>query len=210
MLRAARGLATDIFGRCGARGDEPRTIFYACDGRRRQHGRAAAAFDQVREELRADFSPDVYKSWLEGMEFAGYVDNMIYLRTPNTIARDWVRQNAQHVVEARMGRRLQAPSPITVEAVAQMPAALQTVEPSKARPQQRPIGPAAPLLHTFENYCTGEANRAAVNAARAIAEGNGKDVFSLVLLTARTAPVRPICSRRSPPRPRNASLRAFG
>jgi chromosomal replication initiator protein len=144
---------------------------------------AAAAFDQVREELRADFSPDVYKSWLEGMEFAGFIDNMIYLRTPNTIARDWVRQNAQHVVEARMGRRLQASSPITVEAVAQMPAALQTLEPSKTRQQQRPIGPNAPLLHTFENYCTGEANRAAVNAARAIAEGNGKDVFSLVLLT---------------------------
>ena len=40
-----------------------------------------------------------------------------------------------------------------------------------------------PLLHPFDNYCVGEANRAAVNAARAIAEGSGKEVFSLVLLT---------------------------
>lgn len=146
---------------------------------------AAAAFEQVREELRADFAPDVFKSWLEGMEFAGYLDDTIVLRTPNTVARDWVRQNAQHLVEARMGRRLQAPAPITVEAVAQMPAALRKAEPAKpgARPAPRPVGPAAPLAHTFDNYCVGEANRAAVNAARAIVEGSGKDVFSLVLLT---------------------------
>src|SRR5262245_1901059 len=81
---------------------------------------AASAFEHVREELRTDFTPDVYKSWLEGVEFAGYLDDTIYLRTPNTIARDWVRQNAQHLIEARMGRRLQASAPITVEAAAQM------------------------------------------------------------------------------------------
>lgn len=145
---------------------------------------AAAAFEQVREELHADFAPDVYKSWLEGMEFAGFLDGAIYLRTPNTVARDWVRQNAQHIVEARMGRRLQAPSPIKVEAVAQMPAALQKIDPAKTgRAQQRPIGPAAPLLHTFETFCVGDANRQAAIAARAIADGNGKEVFSLVLLT---------------------------
>ncbi len=143
---------------------------------------AAAAFDQVREELRADFAPDVYKSWLEGMEFAGLLDNVIYLRTPNTVARDWVRQNAQHLVEARMGRRLQASAAIAVEAVAQMPAELNSARPGRSS-QQRPAGPNAPLNLTFDNYCVGEANRAAVNAGRAIADGNGKEVFSLVLLT---------------------------
>lgn len=85
-----------------------------------------------------------------------------------------------------MSRLLSVSAPITVEAAAQLPADLMSAPANrqgKPAAAPRPIGPSAPLNQTFDNYCVGEANRAAVNAARAIADGNGKEVFSLVLLT---------------------------
>jgi chromosomal replication initiator protein len=145
---------------------------------------AVDAFALVSEELRADFSPDLYKAWLESVAFAGVGDGVVFLRAPTTVARDWVRQNAQHVIEARMSRHLNVSAPITVEAVAQLPGNLSTAPATpKGKAAPRVQGPSVPLTQTFDNYCVGEANRAAVNAARQIAEGNRNEVFSLVLLT---------------------------
>ncbi|MGE3867728.1 MAG: DnaA/Hda family protein, partial [Hyphomonadaceae bacterium] len=127
---------------------------------------------------------------LEGVTFAGVWDDTLYLRAPTTVVRDWVRQNAQHRIEARLQSRLETPLALVVEAAAQLPGPLRQAPPARApRPSgarptpQGAAAPQAPLNQTFESYCVGEANRAAVNAARAIAEGAGRDVFSLVLLT---------------------------
>lgn len=152
----------------------------------------AEAFAAVSEELRGDFAPDVYKSWLEALSFAGLTDEATYLRAPTTVARDWIRQNAQHLIESRMSRLLESPVVIKVEASSQLPTGLKVgvrpleangaASPAPLAKAAKPAGVQAPLQQTFDNYCVGEANRAAVNAARAIAEGNGREVFSLVLL----------------------------
>jgi chromosomal replication initiator protein len=151
---------------------------------RQELASAAAAFARVSEELRGDFSPEVYKSWLEALTFAGLTEEAAYLRAPTTVARDWIRQNAQHLIESRMSRLMELPVTIKVEAASHLPAGLDAKASAPvAKPAaDKPAGPQAPLQQTFENYCVGESNRAAVNAARAIAEGNGRDVFSLVLL----------------------------
>ena len=134
-------------------------------------------------------------SLLIGLSFAGLTDEAAYLRAPTTVARDWIRQNAQHLIESRMSRLLEAPVVIKIEASSHLPNGLKVgVRPvssgAASAPQAKPAkpaGPQAPLQQTFENYCVGEANRAAVNAARAIAEGNGREVFSLVLLAGAAA-----------------------
>ena len=100
---------------------------------------AAAAFATVSEELRGDFAPEVYKSWLEALSFAGFTDEPTYLRAPTTVARDWIRQNAQHLIESRMSRLLEAPITIKVEAAAQLPAALKAIRPSTVVPMPPPI-----------------------------------------------------------------------
>jgi chromosomal replication initiator protein len=153
----------------------------------------AEAFAAVSEELRGDFAPEVYKSWLEALSFAGLTEEATYLRAPTTVARDWIRQNAQHLIESRMSRLLESPVVIKVEASSQLPNGLRGtslvgIRPSagapapQAKAAPKATGPAASLQQTFDNYCVGESNRAAVNAARAIAEGNGREVFSLVLI----------------------------
>jgi chromosomal replication initiator protein len=145
----------------------------------------ADAFAAVSEELRGDFPPDVYKSWLEALAFAGHDEEVTYLRAPTTVARDWIRQNAQHLIESRMSRRLELAVTIKVEAAAQLPASLRGVpagEKAPPRTSAKASGPKGPLQLSFDNYCVGEANKAAVNAARAIAEGHSREMFSLVLL----------------------------
>jgi chromosomal replication initiator protein len=148
------------------------------------HAAAAAAFERVNEDLQAKFEPNVYKSWLAGLTFAGVLQDTLYLRAPSSVVRDWVRQNAQHVLEERFQAHLACSSLVMVEIAAQLPASLRDGAAPRSRgPATAGEGPQVPVSQTFENYCIGEANRAAVNAARAIADGNGRDVFSLVLLS---------------------------
>lgn len=145
---------------------------------------ASEAFASVKLELKAEFGAQEFKSWFEALTLAGDVDGVLYFCTPSPTARDWLVRNAQHRIEARLSSRVRLDAPIRIVTRDELPAALR----EQAAPASGPVAVAAPAeavghrtRGTFETFCEGPSNRAALLAARAVAEGDAA-AFPLVLI----------------------------
>jgi chromosomal replication initiator protein len=138
-----------------------------------------SAFFDIQSELRTKFGPEAYASYAQSLNYVGEESAALYFRSPTGVARDWLNRNGHDAIESALRQRLRAPVSITICVEADLPARLrgaaaQTADaPTSAAPASHASagGPLAPVNLTFETYCVGDANRAAVNAARVIVDG---------------------------------------
>lgn len=144
---------------------------------------AKTAFEFVKKELKAEFGEEEFRSWFLGLRFlAEHEDALIFL-THSVTARDWLRRNAQHRLEARLSSRISLKAPIRILTRDELPAVLDhdSAEPVEGAPPTAVSTDAGGRTQVFESFCIGESNRAAVMAARAVAAG-GAAAFPLLLL----------------------------
>lgn len=141
---------------------------------------AASAYELVRKELKAEFGEEEFRSWFAELRLLGEDGDALVFATPSATARDWLRRNAQHRLEARLSQhvRLDRATRILTESEAQAVFG-QAAPPPAAAPVSAPASPSGGA--SFESFCVGASNEGAYNAARAIARGEG-GAFPLVLL----------------------------
>lgn len=142
---------------------------------------AASAYELVRKELKAEFGEEEFRSWFAELRLAGEDGDALVFATPSATARDWLRRNAQHRLEARLSQhvRLDRATRILTEAEAQSVFGETAPPPTPTAPVAAPSG--ASNGASFETFCVGSSNEGAYTAARAIARGEG-GAFPLVLL----------------------------
>jgi len=129
------------------------------------------AFAEVQADLRSEQGTDAYKSWIEPLAYAGEEGGSLYFRAHTAVARDWLNRHAHDALEAGLRERLRLAAPVVISIEAELPQAVRAAA-AGVEPPAPPVNIASGA-QTFENFCLGDANRAAVCLARAIAEGNG-------------------------------------
>lgn len=150
----------------------------ALDGGEYLRSGAHAAFESVRAELRAEFGQEEYRSWFENLSLLAEHEGSLYFVTPSATARDWLRRNGLHRLEARLAARLALSGPIVIATPGDLPDALRE-RAEEATPSAELTAARGAFL--FDNFCVGPSNQAAFTAARAIAR-NDTAAFPLTLL----------------------------
>jgi chromosomal replication initiator protein len=139
----------------------------------------AAAFEDVQAELRGAHGVEAYRSWIEPMAYAGEMGGTLYFRAHGGVARDWLNRNVHDALENSLRTRLNVVSPVAICVEGDLPASLRGAA-TDAAAEPAASGGLAPVNQTFDTYCVGDGNRAAVFAARSVVDG-GSAASSLVL-----------------------------
>lgn len=140
---------------------------------------AASAYELVRKEIKAEFGEEEFRSWFADLRLVGEDGDALFFSTPSATARDWLRRNAQHRLEARLSQHVRLERAIRILTEAEAQAAFGGSAAAPAKPVAAPPAPANGA--SFETFCVGASNEGAYTAARAIARGEG-GAFPLVLL----------------------------
>ena len=157
----------------------------------------SAAWDHVRDVLRAEFGDAAFKSWLAPIELESISGTKAVISAPTRFMRDWVaRHYLDRILElfrdgegdvksvdlmVRSVARSATPAPShAAPPVDRNRAAPSSSAPVRARPSAKPHGSAranhddvsAPLdpRFTFDNFIVGKSNEFAYAAARRLAE----------------------------------------
>jgi chromosomal replication initiator protein len=143
---------------------------------------AAQAYERVRKELKAEFGEEEFRSWFAELRLVGEDEGALLFATPSATARDWLRRNAQHRIEARLCQHVALERALHIVTEAEAAARFGEAAPAPlAAPAAPAPAPAAALANTFASFCVGASNEGAYNTARAISRGEG-GAFPLVLL----------------------------
>jgi chromosomal replication initiator protein len=144
---------------------------------RRETGMGAMrAYELVRKELLTEFGTDFYRSYIEPLRLVAEWKGTILFKAGSAVARDRLRRQAQHRLEARMRAHAPACGPIEILLDSEMPEEVRDLAPAPANLVS--AKPAAtpgehPLSYTFDHFCVDQTNFRAVTVAQMIASGAG-------------------------------------
>ncbi len=139
-----------------------------------QAARVAAAWATVRDGLRRDVGARSFDHWLSGIRLGDYCpnDRAVALVLPSAFMANWVNSNFSD--RLTLGWRSALPEVRSVRIVAQE-GDVERLEPIAPPEKPAEIRAEPPFRFdpklTFSSFVTGDSNRIACNAARAIAEG---------------------------------------
>jgi chromosomal replication initiator protein len=144
----------------------------------------------VRKALQLEFGAEEYSSWLQELRLVGQLNGDWVFAAPRGVVRDWVELRAAHRLEALMANagapeghvRIVVEDDLrdTLNALIQPGANVTPLRPKAPDALEAPE-PAGGGGFTFENFCAGASNRAAINVAKAIAQGSAT-AFPIVLI----------------------------
>lgn len=145
------------------------------DGERRGvPEKVAIAWSAVRENLRLEVGARNFDHWLARVRLGDYcaVDRTVELVLPSSFLASWVASNFGD--RLNLAWRAMLPEVLTVRVVAQDED--DVTYAALPKPAELPAAPDAPLCRfdprqTFDQFVTGDANRMACNAARAVGGG---------------------------------------
>lgn len=143
----------------------------------------------VRKALQAEFGAEEYSSWLKELRLVGQLNGDWVFAAPRGVVRDWVELRAAHRLEALMANAgapeghvrivLEDDLRDTLSALIQPGANVTPLRPKLPDALEAPEP--VPGGFTFDNFCAGASNRAALNLAKAIAQG-AATAFPIVLI----------------------------
>ncbi|MBI1251405.1 MAG: hypothetical protein GC189_08030 [Alphaproteobacteria bacterium] len=140
---------------------------------------AQSAYQKVRRELSVECGQADFRSYIEPLRLIAQWEGAYVFLADNAVAASWVRRNALHRLDARLGAYAMLEQPSQVYARGELPELLQELLPLVAAEAPRPE-PAAdaepsrpdPLApYTFETFCEDASNARAVITAKMIASG---------------------------------------
>lgn len=133
---------------------------------------AALAYEMVRKELLGEFGADFFRSYIDPMALVAEWNGTLLFRTNSQVARDRLRQQVQHRLEARL--RVYDPTVGTVEILleSEIPEEVRALATARIE-EARPRAPSAQPSLTFETFCVDGSNHRAFTVAQMIAAGAG-------------------------------------
>ncbi|MGE0046101.1 MAG: DnaA/Hda family protein [Hyphomonadaceae bacterium] len=143
---------------------------------------AVRVYERVQRELLAEFGAEIFSSYLERLELAAQYNGVLLFTAPTYTARDWIRLQAQHRIEARLRAQMRLEEGIEIQVEADLP------EPVREFVRERRAGGAKPAIvvpmpafpgFTFETFQVDHSNHRAFTMMQMAAQGTG---FPLVLL----------------------------
>lgn len=147
-----------------------------------------AAFERVRRKLQDDWrQQEEYRAWIEPVRLLGLSQGSPVLVAPTSLARDWIKAHAAHLIEEFLSERVTLEGPLLIVTDQDVPDGARglfqpgmQVSPLRAEPQPIEAAPTA-SAQQFETFCVNAGNRAAYMLMRDVAEGAARD-FPLILL----------------------------
>lgn len=133
---------------------------------------AALAYEMVRKELLGEFGADFFRSYIDPMALVAEWNGALLFRTNSQVARDRLRQQVQHRLEARL--RVYDPSlgPVEILLESEIPEDVRALASARIE-EVRARTPAAQPAMTFETFCADSSNHRAFTVAQMIAAGAG-------------------------------------
>lgn len=153
---------------------------------------AVRVYDRVQRELLSEFGADSFRTYFEKLQLAAQYDGRLVFVAHSPSARDWLRANAQHRIEARMRAHMilegepaimvdeELPLPVQDFVRARRgpaPAAGAALAEAPAAPAPKPAYPG----FTFDTLCVDESNHRAITLLQLVASGAPVN-FPLVLI----------------------------
>ncbi len=133
----------------------------------------ARAYDKVRKELLTEFGADFYRSYIDPLRLVAEWNGSLLFRAGSQVARERLRQQVQHRLEARLRAYEPKLGPIEILLEHEIPEdvrALADARLEQARSGAKPA-PAQGQSLLFETFCDAPSNDRALAVARMIAEG---------------------------------------
>ena len=136
--------------------------------------RVAAAWPAIRAGLRHDIGARSFDQWLGRVRFDGFcnVDRAVMLALPSAFVANWVAKNFADRLQLAWRSAMPEVQGVRIVADGGEIASTSTIA-SETESAAQPVEPEVLFdrKFTFDSFCTGDSNRIAFNAARAIAEG---------------------------------------
>jgi chromosomal replication initiator protein len=135
---------------------------------------SARAYDLVRKELFSEFGADFFRSYIDPLRLVAEMDGTLLFRAGSQVAKERLRQQVQHRLEARLRAyepRVSATEILLEHEIPEDVRALADARTEEARPAT--ADPAQPHSYTFDTFCEDPSNHRAYTVARMIAAGAG-------------------------------------
>lgn len=137
---------------------------------------AQTAWAMSKGELRSEFGEGYYRSYIEPLDLAAEENGELVIVARNGRTQlEWVRDNAQDRILARMAAHCRSMRPIRICEFRDLSPILRE-SLSQAQPVVVPLTPGTPVRNpwkgNFETFCEGPSNQKALRLARHIAERN--------------------------------------
>ncbi|MDX2274439.1 MAG: DnaA/Hda family protein [Hyphomonadaceae bacterium] len=129
---------------------------------------AAQAYELVRRELLTEFGSDFFGAYIDQLRLVAEWNGVLLFRAASSMARDRLRQQAQHRIEARLRAHLPELGQIEILLEQEFPEEVRNL--IEARIEGARIGPPAahPQSFTFDSFCVDESNHRAFTVAQMI------------------------------------------
>ncbi|MGD9814688.1 MAG: DnaA/Hda family protein [Hyphomonadaceae bacterium] len=139
---------------------------------------AARAYELVRKELLGEFGADFFRSYIDPLRLVADVNGTLVFRAGSQVARERLKQQVQHRLEARMRVYVPDMAPVQILLEQEIPEdvrALADARLDEARAATDAAGSSTspPPLNTFDTFCVDASNHRAFTVARMIAAGAG-------------------------------------
>ncbi|MGE0595645.1 MAG: DnaA/Hda family protein [Hyphomonadaceae bacterium] len=134
---------------------------------------AASAWEMVRRELLSEFGADFFGAYIEQLVLVAEWDGVVFFRAASSMARDRLRHQAQHRIEARL--RAYEPSIIRIEILleSEMPEELRGLAGERRAEALATPPSSGAQSFTFDTFCVDESNHRAFRVAQMIGAGAG-------------------------------------
>lgn len=133
----------------------------------------ARVYELVRRELLSEMGADFFSSYIEQMRLVAEWNGSVLFRAGSSTARDRLKQQCLHRLEARMRHYLPDLGPIEILLEQEFPAELRALTDQRIE-EVRIAPPAAhPLSFTFDTFCEDDTNHRAYRVAQMIGAGVG-------------------------------------
>lgn len=133
----------------------------------------ARAYELVRRELLTEFGADFFGAYIDQLRLVAEWNGVLLFRAASSMARDRLRQQALHRIEARMRAHVPELGAIDILLEQEFPAEVRDL--IDARIEGARIAPASPQPQslTFESFCVDDSNHRAFTVAQMIGAGAG-------------------------------------
>lgn len=134
---------------------------------------AARAFELARKELLTEFGADFFGAYIDQLRLVAEWNGSVLFRAGSSMARDRLRHQAQHRIEARMRAHLPGMGPIEILLEPEFPEEVRALIEARIE-DARVAAPAIhPLSYTFDTFCVDDSNHRAFRVAQMIGAGAG-------------------------------------
>lgn len=137
-------------------------------------GGAARAYEMVRKELLGEFGADFFRSYIDPLRLVADVNGTLMFRAGSQVARERLKQQVQHRLEARMRAYVPGMAPVQILLEHEIPEDIRAladarIEEARAAVLETCEAPA----QTFDTFCVDSTNHRAFTVAQMIAAGAG-------------------------------------